>query len=240
MITVKCIQKFRDEHNKIYGYRLVDLNGQTQDVASDNLKRAILDKQVQVVNLALTVDGRLIDCNNPQLQSCKIGKKPTEKVTPVDFFNQIAKFEKHFTWAIGSGDANMGQDLDDSDGIEFSSQILGVYYPDDYKGAPGDEPCYGVTVNIRFNNTERSINLSWQDNNGMGKDIISITRDLEDPLYTTDNIEIIESFFYSFESKVHSWIINDHYDTRKAKEQAAKEQNNTKKFSLRKVLGIKK
>ena len=54
MIQAKCIQKFRDDKGKIYGYRLVDLNGQTQDVTPDNLKRAIHNKQINVVNLTLT------------------------------------------------------------------------------------------------------------------------------------------------------------------------------------------
>lgn len=29
MIQAKCIEKFRDKQGKIYGYRLVDINGQT-------------------------------------------------------------------------------------------------------------------------------------------------------------------------------------------------------------------
>ena len=50
MITAKCIQKFRDKNNNIYGYRLVDINGQTQDVQSKNLKQAIANNEVHVVN----------------------------------------------------------------------------------------------------------------------------------------------------------------------------------------------
>ena len=32
MIQAKCIEKFRDNTGKIYGYRLQDINGQIQDV----------------------------------------------------------------------------------------------------------------------------------------------------------------------------------------------------------------
>ena len=39
MTQLKCIQKFRDDSGKIYGYRLVDFNGQTQDVTPENLKK---------------------------------------------------------------------------------------------------------------------------------------------------------------------------------------------------------
>lgn len=61
MIQCKCIQKFRDNQGKIYGYRLIDLNQQIQDVTPDDLKRAIQNNQVNVINLTLTSNNRLID-----------------------------------------------------------------------------------------------------------------------------------------------------------------------------------
>ena len=61
MIQAKCIEKFRDRNGKIYGYRLVDLNNQTQDVTPRDLKIAIQNNHINVINLALTADGRLID-----------------------------------------------------------------------------------------------------------------------------------------------------------------------------------
>ena len=57
MIQCKCIQKFRDNNGRIYGYRLQDINGQTQDVTSTDLKNVIAHKQLEVVNLSLTSDG---------------------------------------------------------------------------------------------------------------------------------------------------------------------------------------
>ena len=69
MIQVKCIQKFRDAKGKIYGYRLIDINGQTQDVQADNLKLAIENKKIHVVNLTLTTDNRLVDTTEKQLES---------------------------------------------------------------------------------------------------------------------------------------------------------------------------
>ena len=38
MIQAKCTQKFRRKNGVIYGYRLMDLNEQIQDVQSNNLK----------------------------------------------------------------------------------------------------------------------------------------------------------------------------------------------------------
>lgn len=61
MIQARCIQKFRSGSNIIIGYRLIDLVGQTLDIESEDLKRAIYRKQINVINLTLTSDGKLID-----------------------------------------------------------------------------------------------------------------------------------------------------------------------------------
>ena len=81
MIQAKCIQKFRDKNNHIYGYRLVDLNGRTQDVKPENLKTAIAKNQVNVTNLTLTSDGRLVDKQDETFKSKKLGDAPTRKTS---------------------------------------------------------------------------------------------------------------------------------------------------------------
>lgn len=95
MIQAKCIQKFRDKAGKIYGYRLIDLNGNTQDVQPDNLKTAIRNKQIQVVNLTLTSDNRLLDTKEKQLQSKALGEAPiVPEIPPIvedTKYNNVAK-----------------------------------------------------------------------------------------------------------------------------------------------------
>ena len=95
MIQAKCIQKFRDNTGKIYGYRLQDINGKTQDVQPDNLKNAIRNKQINVVNLTLTTDNRLVDTTEKQLQSKALGKAPVApaKKTAIDSnkYSDVAK-----------------------------------------------------------------------------------------------------------------------------------------------------
>ena len=61
MIQAKYIQKFRDKHNNIIGYKLLDSHGNIKDVPSDKLKIAIKNKNIDVINLTLTSDNRLID-----------------------------------------------------------------------------------------------------------------------------------------------------------------------------------
>ena len=88
MIQAKCIEKFRDNTGKIYGYRLQDINGQVQDVQPENLKTAIRNKQIHIVNLTLTADNRLVDSSEKQLQAKVLGKAP---VAPSNKYDSVAK-----------------------------------------------------------------------------------------------------------------------------------------------------
>ena len=88
MIQAKCIQKFRDKNNHIIGYRLQDINGQTQDVQADNLKQAIKSNHINILNLTLTKDGRLVDSSEEVLQDKKLGPAPQLDVKQ---FKDIAK-----------------------------------------------------------------------------------------------------------------------------------------------------
>lgn len=61
MVELKCIEKLRDKHGKIYKYKLIDSLGQSLDITADELKKAIKNEQLRVTNLALTKDNRLVD-----------------------------------------------------------------------------------------------------------------------------------------------------------------------------------
>ena len=61
MIQAICLKKFRNKNNQIIGYRIQDKNGNTLDVKSEYLKQAIKNKQINVINLTLTSDNKLID-----------------------------------------------------------------------------------------------------------------------------------------------------------------------------------
>ena len=96
MIQVKCIKKFRDDNNRIYGYRVVDLNGFTQDVEAERLKQAIIKGDVDVINMKLTSNGRLIDSDNKRMDIKKLGPTPLPKTiktvnTSEDILTLVAK-----------------------------------------------------------------------------------------------------------------------------------------------------
>lgn len=61
MIQAKYIQKFRDKSGKIIGYRLQDNSAKTVDVTSEQLKQAIKNNQIHILNLTLTQDNRLVN-----------------------------------------------------------------------------------------------------------------------------------------------------------------------------------
>ena len=71
MIKATCIQKFK-KNNKIYGYRLQDSQGNIKDVYADQLKNAIRNQQIQVINLTLTSDNRLVDTTSVQPPQTKV------------------------------------------------------------------------------------------------------------------------------------------------------------------------
>lgn len=71
-MQVKCIKKFRDKHNKIIGYRIATDNGQTQDVKAERLKEVMASGNLDVINLTLTKDGRLVDKTEKQPRSASV------------------------------------------------------------------------------------------------------------------------------------------------------------------------
>lgn len=60
MIICECTQKIRDR-NKIIGYKLRDDLGAEIKIDSETLKKYIKSGQIQVINLTLTSNNRLVD-----------------------------------------------------------------------------------------------------------------------------------------------------------------------------------
>ena len=61
MIKARYIEKFKDKQGRIIGYRLEDENGLTKDFKSEDIKQNIRSGNLEVINLKLTTDNRLID-----------------------------------------------------------------------------------------------------------------------------------------------------------------------------------
>lgn len=85
----KCITKCKNRHNQIIGYDLMGEDGQRTRVAPIQLKEAIRAGRVEVTNLKLTADDRLIDAKS---QAVDIGS--TKKA--------IESFDKNMTKLLES------------------------------------------------------------------------------------------------------------------------------------------
>ena len=81
MIQAICLKKFRNKNNQIIGYKIQDKNGSTLDVKSEYLKQAIRNNQINVLNLTLTSDNKLIDkAYKPQKQQKSNSKDIISKI----------------------------------------------------------------------------------------------------------------------------------------------------------------
>ena len=71
MIKYTCIHKIRDGKGNIVGYKLKDESGRIIQVSSRDLKNQISNGKVQVENLTLTSDGRLVDAAEEKEKQAK-------------------------------------------------------------------------------------------------------------------------------------------------------------------------
>lgn len=85
-MKVLCVEKFRDKNGVIKGYRIKYENGTVQDVKAEELKANIKSGQIEVVNLTLTVDGKLVDKGQIKEQHKVVEKKFEDKE-----FEQLCK-----------------------------------------------------------------------------------------------------------------------------------------------------
>lgn len=83
MVKAKCIEKIRDNSGKIVTYILEDENGNRTNVPAYSLKNSMIYKQIDITNLKLTSDGRLIDKKdteqNDDVQMIDEGTSSVEK-----------------------------------------------------------------------------------------------------------------------------------------------------------------
>ena len=83
MIIIKCINKIKNKHNVITHYQIQDTQGNIKIVTAQQLKTAIMNEQVECVNLQLTSDNKLID-NKLSIKPSKDKKKQNSKNSDID------------------------------------------------------------------------------------------------------------------------------------------------------------
>ena len=104
MYKAKCIEKIRDKNNHIIEYKLINKDKNVTSVKSDELKKAIKSGQIEVVNLTLTSDNRLIDKkSDTSLKHINTSSKPN--ITAEVTFNKakiLGYTIKEFATACGN------------------------------------------------------------------------------------------------------------------------------------------
>lgn len=90
MIYVKCISKLRENNGRISKYLLEDMAGNREYVNPDDLKYSMVTKHVDVLNLALTSDNRIIDKSIEYLKKDKSSNNIGEQ-EKIGAFNEVEK-----------------------------------------------------------------------------------------------------------------------------------------------------
>lgn len=90
MKSFKCVDKIRNSNGKIIGYRLSCVNGEIISIQSSVLKDKIRSGSMDVINLKLTSDGRLIDTKNTDSKEQSNNKTRSNKIDELlDFANRL-------------------------------------------------------------------------------------------------------------------------------------------------------
>lgn len=88
MIKAKCIRKDRDKNGNITGYELIDEKGQLGYFKADALKRNILSGNIEVINLKLTADNKLVDKKEDDLSDLVKRVKESEEAKNSVLYNR--------------------------------------------------------------------------------------------------------------------------------------------------------
>lgn len=79
MLKVKCLEKIRNNSHRIIGYKLEDIFGNVRDIQAAKLKEAMLKGSIDVVNLTMASDGKIIDKVKTEVPKRMNVETPIEK-----------------------------------------------------------------------------------------------------------------------------------------------------------------
>ena len=200
MIVCKCIEKFKDANGKIYGYKLQDINGGTIDVVPKELKEAIKSKQVEVINLTLTSDNRLIDNKNKKQDILENNKIFTKNPKTVELAEQefISKVEKLINTTISKlyttttnkelfqeCQTNYGQSLNQSKNGEIAGSLIYEIY-DFYRN--GNGTYYNYIFDLYWDNDNRVVSTRIYNTDDYSREYFICEKELTLPIYSEANI----------------------------------------------------
>lgn len=152
MIETMCTDKIRDRQNRIIKYILKDVNGQEQIFDAQNLKQLIVAHKVNVRNLTLTADNRLIDAGDKAFEKYR-GSVVTTPDTPKTKLLQVT--EKIVT---GLGFQFNMENASENGAIQDDGRAPGI----DYRSEAVPTPCFGDIILCV------QVDYEWKDWRGTG------------------------------------------------------------------------
>jgi len=96
MFQATCIEKIRDENNNIIGYKIIGKDKKPISVKSESLKKAIKSGQLEVTNITLTSDNRLIN------------KKPVTSLKQINNIESLLNRVKSLGYTLNTFDTACG------------------------------------------------------------------------------------------------------------------------------------
>ena len=198
MIAVKCIEKIRNSGGRILGYRVIDQSGNIADIGKDQLKMAMKLGKIEVINLEIASNGRIVDkqdIQNTDIESeilelyGKIARENYNKYNPITInYIKIGTLKEiiklgfsnksigNLLMTLGvnkfkftSNANNTGLDL----GINLNKIIQAIFDKYSIKIYGGDDPfeyeAEFLSINSKLNNIE-GIKLAALAELGMSKE----------------------------------------------------------------------
>lgn len=193
MLIVKCSGKIRDLKNRIQTYLITDLNGKTVEISPVELKKAIINKKITVVNLKLTSDGRLIDSKaNGEFTTQEVG-------TPMrvnEFENELKSVIKEFMDMTNKTDIkNLSCDKKE-DYLNFKVKIPGIFKLNNKD--------YNVIFSFEYSK-DYAKKVEFSIKSDYEPVVLNETKQLIRPLYCYKNIKITRDLMLEFYTAMVEW-----------------------------------
>ena len=157
MVETMCTDKIRDNQNRIIKYVLKDVNGQEQVFDAQYLKELIVASKVNVRNLTLTSDNRLVDAGDKAFEKYR-GSVVTTPETPK---TKLLKATEKIVTGLGF-QFNM-ENASENGAIQEDGRAPGI----DYRSEAVSTPCFGDIILCV------QVDYEWRGNGTMAKNDLS-------------------------------------------------------------------
>lgn len=202
MVQAKCVQKFRDKNNNIKGYLLEDYNGKQLRIAPDQLKNAIFMEQINVINLKLTKDGKLIDNTS---EVTVLAKQAKPAMSDREIFNKLWDYLKRVNVRseeqqldLDTIRKNVNKLMSEFYGVEFKQLLAYTESKVYYAGA--------IAYDMSYPYSKLELSLYNEDNRRLDFETTDKEEFYKYMVKSKDNTRVTHSNIYDIFIGVHSIV----------------------------------